>query len=107
MNYQKIIAWFAGDDTGLSSKHMAAVASGVRGNGNHPLDPSDLGRCIRLVHNVPDIRSAFPAIAASGAKWKTVIEHWDELLALYAEECQGREYFNAPKTYDRMKALGL
>jgi hypothetical protein len=27
--------------------------------------------------------------------------------ALYAEECQGRTYFNAPKTYDRMKALGL
>lgn len=41
MNYQKIIAWFAGDDTGPSSKHMAAVAAGVRGNGYHPLDPSD------------------------------------------------------------------
>lgn len=107
MNYQNLIAWFAGDDTGLSSKHMAAVSAGVSGNGNHPHDPSDLGRCIRLVHNVPEIRAAFPAIAASGPKWKTVITHWDELVSLYAQECQGRRYFNAPKTYERMKALGL
>jgi len=107
MDYQKLTAWFAGNDTGLSSKHMAAVAAGVSGSGYHPLDPGDLGRCIRLVHNVPGIRDAFPAIAASGPKWAMVIEHWDELLGLYAEECQGRDYFSAPKTYARMKALGL
>jgi hypothetical protein len=107
MNYQKIIEWFAGNDTGQSSKHMAAVAAGVRGNGNHPLDPSDLGRCIRLVQNVPDIIGAFPAIEASGSKWMTVINHWAELTELYAEESQGRAHFNAPKTYKRMKELGL
>lgn len=107
MNYKKLIEWFAGDDTGLSSKHMAAVAAGVAGNGNHPLDPSDLGRCIRLVENVPEVRDAFPAIRASGPKWATVITHWDELVALYAQESLGRRYFTASKTYERMKALGL
>lgn len=107
LNLQKVIEWLAGGDTGLSSKHMAAVASGVKGNGNYPLDPSDLGRCIRLLGQVPEIRGAFPAIAASGPKWAVVIAHWDELVAMLTDEAQGRKYFNAPKTYDRMKALGL
>ena len=107
MNYQKIIEWFAGADTGLSSSHMAAVASGVKGNGCHPSDPADLGRCIRLVALVPEVRDMFPAIAESTAKWGVVVANWDELTGLYASESQGRGYFNAPKTFARMKALGL
>lgn len=107
MDYRELVAWFAGNDTGLSSEHMAAVAAGVPGNGNHPHDPSDLGRCIRLVQRVPWIRSAFPEIAASSAAWKKVIDHWDELYSLYSDECAGRDYFYAPRTCSRMRALNL
>jgi hypothetical protein len=105
--HQKLLAWFAGDDTGLSSKHMAAVAGGLKGNGRTPADPDDLGRCLRLVEAVPEVREHFPAIAASTEQWGAVITHWDELEALYRKESRGLRYFNAPKTYDRMKALGL
>lgn len=107
MNYQKLAQWLSGDDTGLSSRHMAAVAAGLSGSGYHPLDGSDLGRCIRLVQNVPEIREAFPAIAASGPKWSVIIAHWDELVAVYEDERQGRDLFSAPKTHALMNSLGL
>ena len=106
MDYLKLVQWFAGDDTGLSSKHMATVAVGNKGSGHHPLDPGDLGRCIRLVEHVPSIRATFPAIAASSPKWAIVIAHWDELVALFHEEKATKGQW-APQTYARMKALGL
>jgi len=102
-----LVRWALGDDTGSSSKHMAAVAAGFQGYGSHPVDPSDLGRCIRLVQTVPGVRDAFPAIAASTPKWAVIVEHWDELVALYEQECRGRRYFDALQTYRRMKELGL
>lgn len=104
---QKLLSWFVGGDTGLSSEHMAAVAGGLKGNGRTPCDPDDLGRCLRLVEAVPEVREQFSAIAASTKLWGIVIAHWDELDALYHEEAKGMRYFDAPKTYNRMKALGL
>ena len=104
---RKLVTWFAGRDTGSSSKHMAAVAAGAEGDGSHPLDPDDLGRCIRLVEAVPEVRDAFPAIAASTPKWKAIIDHWDELVAIFHSESRGCSYFSAPQTYQRMRDLGL
>lgn len=108
---EKIVVWFATGETGTSSKHMAAVACGTVPTRNHPTpsDPSDLNRCIKLVQSVPDVRDAFPQIAQSSDRWAIVIRHWDELVALFHAEV-GEDWsrgHSAPKTYKRMKEVGL
>ncbi len=107
--HEQLCHWHSTGKTGLSSKHMAAIAGGAPGNGYPPADPADLNRCIKLVEAVPTVREHFPAIAASSERWKVVIEHWDELVALFHAEV-GPDWStarNAPKTYQRMKTLGL
>lgn len=101
--HQRLIEWLCGRDTGNSSRHMAAIAAGVAGSGYWPVDIGDLGRCIRLICAVPEVKDHFPAIAASSPKWAIVIEHWDELAALYETE----RHFVTCATAHRMRELGL
>lgn len=99
----RLISWLAGDDTGASSKALAHAAAGVPGKDqSHPHDPSDLGRCIRLIEAVPTVRAAVDTLAATGAYWKALAPKWDELTALYHAE---RQSGTCPKTYDAMRAL--
>ena len=111
--YLKIIQWYASGDTGLSSKHMAAVAAGAKGDGSYPHDPHDLGRCIRLVETVPEIKERFPIIANTTKEWAIVIANWDELCSMYSVEYGPRGKFigelkkSNKCTYTRMKNLGL
>lgn len=103
----KILKWFAEGETGASSKHMALTACGQKGEGYHPLDPSDLNRCIMLLEAIPEIREEFPRIAKTTKAWARVIEHWDELVELFHSEV-GRNWCNArraPNTYKRMRDI--
>lgn len=101
--------WFAEGEVGASSQFMAAVALGAKGDGSYPLDPADLNRCLKLVKAVPAIRRDFPKIRARSKKWRAVIDHWDELKKMFVAEVgwDWSKAKSAPKTYDRMKALGL
>lgn len=107
-----VAAWLINGETGLSSKTMASITMGGNGNNgrygiSYPHDPDDLNRCIKLVKAAPEVRDAFPKIAASHPKWAVIIRHWDELVALFHGEVgedwsKGR---SAPKTYKRMQEL--
>lgn len=105
-----IAAWFVNGEVGLSSECMAAVALGYRPRrGSHPLDPSDLNRCLKLVQAVPAVRRDFPKIRKVSKRWRAVIDHWDELKAMFVAEV-GWDWSaakSAPRTYQRMKDLGL
>lgn len=96
-------AWLKSDDTGMSSRYMAfTIGTGPPAEYAHPWDPSDLGRCLRLLEACPELRPLVPAMAKTGKEWKALVEHWDELEALYREELPtGR----APKLYDLMQKL--
>jgi hypothetical protein len=99
-----LAAWRASDDTGLSSKYMACVLNGD-GPGcenNRPWDPSDLGRCIRLLEACPELRPNLDRLKDSGPVWKAFVEHWDELESLYREESPTG---SAPMTYSLMQQL--
>lgn len=102
-----ILDWLANGETGLSSETMAFTALGVhREKPRHPLDPDDLTRCVKLLVRCPSVRDAFPQIAALSAQWAALIGEWDEIVALLLSEVptlRGR----APRTYQRMKELGL
>ena len=106
----EISEWFVNGETGISSSAMAAVALGHKPKDKMaPLDPADLNRCMKLVNHCPQVKRAFPEIRNLSKRWATVIDHWDELSTMFVEEAgwdwdKGR---SAPKTYARMKALGL
>ncbi len=108
---ENIINWLIHGRMGISSKAMAAVALDKAPENkfyNHPHDPADFNRCLELVKAAPEVREAFPKIAALSPAWKTIIDHWDELKAIFIEEV-GENWEQrskaARKTYDKMQSL--
>lgn len=86
-----VAEWLTGDDTGLSSKYMAAVAIGGKVTKSSWCDPTpsdahDLGRCVRLVEKCPAIRETFPVLRQASKVWAAYLDHWDELVALYKQD---------------------
>ena len=100
--------WMFGDDTGLSSMFMARMfmfSGREKKNVTHPhypYDPSDFGRCHRLLEAAPALRTRLSELKGNSPVWDRYIDHWDELTTLYLEELPNG---TAPKLYDRMKQL--
>lgn len=93
-------------DTGISSETIWHVMTGfpVRRHG-YPLDPSDFGRCYRLLQRFPFWRVRLPEVAARFPReWTLLVRHWDELTELYEEEVRRPDGI-APLLYRRMKKL--
>lgn len=114
------MAWLMGTDTGSSSVAMfAALAPEERdakaaehrmesrdGWGSYPVDPADLGRCIRLLDKFPEWRNRLRDVAERYEDipaWPALIEHWDELEVAYHEELKKGQ--RAPKCYDLMQKV--
>lgn len=122
---RRIMEWYQSGDTGVSSETMcfATLGGSKPRHTGFPSDPSDLGRCIRFLEKFPEARSKLADLRWMNGEatlaheirssrgvhertdddvWGALIDHWDELTALYLEELpQGR----APKCYARMKEL--
>jgi hypothetical protein len=102
------MAWLFGQDVGSSSKaiwrHMVNVPEPAGWEMDaYPLDPDDLGRCVRLLDRFPEWRDRMPEMAEGhGPVWAALVPAWDEIVALYREEAPSH---NAPKCYARMKAI--
>lgn len=95
--------WIVGHDTGASSKTIWAVMMGV-GNrdASHPHDPSDFGRCHRLLIQLPEWRERLEEMVSVSAYWKALVARWDEIEALYKVEAA---LPFARKTYDLMRSI--
>lgn len=103
----KIARWSLAGDAGISSKAIAAAAIGMTPKESAwgfdtPRDPSDFGRCYRLLQKVPELRLALPLVVAAAPHWGPMVEVWDELTALYEEELPSGK---CPRLYERMKGL--
>lgn len=100
--------WAAGRDTGTSSLTIYHV---MTGNPSHhhgydtPSDPSDFGRCYRLLKLFPQWKPRMPEVAAKFPKWKRLVAEWDELEKMYEAAIlpDGDGY----AMFDRMKRMGL
>ena len=117
---QRVILWLMLGETGISSKTIVYALTGIniesyikrgenilhfdRARFDAPWDPSDFRRCHLLLELFPEWRSRLPEVAAKLPKWKPLVDAWDELEALYAEEIT-RKDGTAPKLYARMKEL--
>jgi hypothetical protein len=104
---QQLIEWLVGENTGQSSKTMAAVLSGLplsEGRSSHPYDPSDFRRCVGLLNAVPSLRLKLPAMAAVSPEWAALVKEWDELESLLAKEL-ALKTGAAPLLHKRMSQL--
>ena len=105
---ESVLRWLANGQVGLSSKAMAFCAVGIEYDRvDHPYDPADFNRCLLLVGQIPAIRDAFSKIAKLSPQWAAVIQHWDELEALFIKEVglNWERGASAPKTYERMGTI--
>lgn len=81
--------WLLGRDTGSSSMaifaHMVGFNSppGGRRWWDAPSDPSDLGRCLRLLDLFPEWKPRMPEMANRSPYWAELIKHWEEIVASY------------------------
>lgn len=110
---EKIAAWALSDDTGISSQNIAKAALGqpVSDRSFYPLDISDLGRCLRLVHQVPEARRGVTALGQDGDVWAEIDRRWNEIVAAAASEGdlgttkpRMGEYSKYPRTYAILQA---
>lgn len=107
--YSKVIEWLADGDTGTSSKTIAFWLSKrliYRNGPDVPSDPSDLGRCLRLLRAIPELRERLPEMAECSPQWAHMLTYWDEIEQSMIDEVgidweKGR---SAPRTYELMHA---
>ena len=102
------LAWIAGGDTGKSSKTIWYVMMGRKLSGpfgaDVPYDPSDFGRCSRLLALMPAWRDRLSEVASKYPAWSKLVANWDKIQALYDEELPSG---TAPKCYDLIqKCIG-
>jgi hypothetical protein len=96
--------WWRSWDTGESSKTIWRVMMGQHVTMEAtPRDPSDFGRCYRLLAAFPTWRARLDEMRKVRG-WAPLVDAWPELEALYVEEMSQDR---APKLYAAMKALGL
>jgi hypothetical protein len=108
------INWLALGERGASSDTMFFTMTGVPPDGYrvenrrpHPLDPSDLRRCLLLIEAVPELMTKISEMAAVSNEWARLSSSWSDLRgALDAESPAWRtQGGSAPVTYDMMKAV--
>ncbi|HGN0867350.1 TPA: hypothetical protein ACKROV_000560 [Providencia alcalifaciens] len=100
-----LTAWLASDDTGASSKYMASILSGqFNVSHNYPWDPSDLGRCIRLLEAVPELESELHKMKACSPQWAAVVDNWDKWKGLHKAGEGEKLYQEMKSAYNSIEA---
>lgn len=102
----RALEWMLSDDTGASSITLCAQMLGVKiKRRSYPLDPADLGRCLRLLEIIPEWKSRITEMSDVSPSWAGLVSCWDDIAQLMADEV-GLDWSNgrsAPKTYDAIK----
>lgn len=88
---RKLIEWLLGNDTGTSSKAVAAWLGIGKRYRDFPSDYGDFGRCWRLLE-LMDWMDRVPELAAINGHWAVIVEHWPELSAAWARDDRSEVY---------------
>lgn len=99
--YERAYRWRDAGDTGLSSMAIWMTMMGLPSERDHPYDPSDLGRCLRLLERIPEWKPRVKELACLSPTWAALVARWDELASLMETEVGffGENGTRAPKTY--------
>jgi len=107
--------WIVGDDTGVSSKVIWATMMGVEAkNKSTPKDPSDFGRCYRLLKLIPSWESKLQYLkeveygyhslndnSDHFGLWSVFVDNYQEMCRLYESE---HETGKCKKLYNFMRS---
>lgn len=98
--------WMMSGDTGTSSKTILHVMEGTPAPAwvDVPHDPSDFGRCHRLLEAFPAYRARMGEVAEKYPAWIGLVREWDALTALYVA-AKSASQKSAPGLYARMRPL--
>ena len=116
--------WILSSDTGISSKVIWAVMMGISTENLYskstPCDPSDFGRCYRLLQLIPEweekldkLRSVHLELHVNVGltderhnkdRWGTFVDNYEGMKELYEKEF---ETGSCPKLYNFMRSLCL
>ena len=105
---KQVIQWLATGCVGMSRKCMAMwLAFGERTEPNHPRDPDDLDRCLKLLAKAPGLRPLIPEMAEVSPDWAALAPRWAEVEASHIEEVGlgWTKSNSAPKTYKLMASI--
>lgn len=104
------LEWIYGVDTGTSSLAIFSVLSS-HGHlaqlkrdqlGDPPRDPSDFGRCHRLLEHIPEWRPRLAEVAERFPIWRGLVENWSELERIYLRDFESGR---SDELYQRMQKL--
>lgn len=104
------LEWLLGTDTGISSKTIFFVLASTEQLrtctnldwDDVPHDPSDFGRCHRLLEKFPAWRDRLDEVAEAYPAWQPFADAWEQMTALYLEEAPTGY---CGKLYDFMRKL--
>lgn len=102
----KLNEWIVSSDTGISSKTIWSVLQGVKYSGDIPYDPSDFGRCYRLVKSCNITDEDLKKISKNLPNWKPYIDNWEKLTKMFEQnEKENWENYKKIGMYEFMKRL--
>lgn len=107
---ERIDTWIVGGDVGMSSKTIWMFMSGLSVDEDqisHPYDPSDLGRCLRLLELIPEWKPRIIDLGSLSPSWSALAARWHELDASMRSEVgiDWEKAKSAPVTYKLMKSI--
>jgi hypothetical protein len=99
--------WLAGTDTGISSCVIYGSLHNPNGyvrsfSPSPPMDPSDFGRCYRLLKLFPHWLARLGEVATKHPAWAPFVREWDLLTELYEQEIPSGK---CPKLFELMLTL--
>jgi len=104
---QRKLDWLMSGDTGVSSQAIFSVLEGRMPHNtthNWPYDPSDFGRCLRMLERIPEFRPRLKEVSIAMPAWKPMIDAWDQIESFYKSEVEASgRWGSAPQTYELIK----
>ena len=102
------VAWIASDDAGVSSMTIWGVMMNLptradRFFNSPPFDPSDFGRCYRLLKVMPSWRARLAEVSKKFPQWEPFVRSWDELTSLYEAELPSGKCPNLYKLMEKLR----
>ncbi|NTF18131.1 hypothetical protein G6L37_06910 [Agrobacterium rubi] len=103
-------SWIVSGDVGQSSKTVWATMLGITledSEINHPHDPADIGRCLRLLSIMPEWQPRISELASLSPTWKALAERWADIRSSMETEAgiAWEKAKSAPATYDFMRSI--
>jgi len=108
-NAKEVVRWLLNGDVGSSSETIVAAYYDmpIRRGISYPHDGGDLGRCIKLLNQIPMLERGLPRLAELDPHWKALYVNWESLKAAYYLEVGANKSGDKShdKVYDMMQDI--